>query len=71
VPLNVREGLGSLKGNRAARLHDAMGSAREVAACLEVAEALGYVRRDDYAEGVALLDEVCAMAWTLAYRPRR
>ena len=71
VPLNVREGLRSLKGNRVARLHDAMGSAHEVVGCLEVAEALGYVRRQDYAAGVGLLDEVCAMAWTLAYRPRR
>src|SRR5688572_89094 len=60
VPLNVREGLGSLKGNRTARLHDAMGSAKEVVACLEVAEALGYAQRDDYAAGARLLDEVCA-----------
>jgi four helix bundle protein len=71
VALNVHEGLRGLHGNRVARLSDAMGSAREVVACLEVAVALGYVRRADYATGVAVLDEVCAMSWTLAYRPRR
>jgi four helix bundle protein len=71
VPLNVHEGLRGLHGNRVARLSDAIGSAREVVACLEVAEALGYARRDDFTAGVAVLDEVCAMSWTLAYRPRR
>ena len=55
VPLNVHEGLRGLHGNRVARLSDAIGSAREVVACLEVAEALGYVKRGDYTTGVAVL----------------
>jgi four helix bundle protein len=71
VPLNVHEGVRGLRGNRVARLSDAIGSARETVACLEVAEALGYVKRGDYMAGVTVLDEVCAMSWTLAYRPRR
>jgi len=71
VPLNLREGLHGLKGNRAARLHDAMGSAQEVVCCLQVADALGYLRTQDIERAVGLLDEVCAMSWTLAYRPRR
>jgi len=71
VPLNLREGLHGLKGNRVARLHDAMGSAQEVMSCLEVAEALGYLNAGDTASAIGLLDEVCAMAWVLCYRPRR
>src|ERR1044071_1100157 len=43
VPLNVSEGAYSQGGNARARFHNAMGSAAEVRACLDVAEALGYV----------------------------
>lgn len=42
VPLNVGEGMYSLGRNRVVRYHTAMGSAREVMACLEVAHAMGY-----------------------------
>ena len=42
APLNVAEGSYSRGKNRLARYHDALGSLREVLACLEVAEALGY-----------------------------
>lgn len=43
IALNVAEGMYSRGGNRAARYHSALGSARETLACLEVAEAWGYV----------------------------
>ncbi len=42
-PLNVAEGSYSRGRNRMARYHNALGSLREVLACLEVAAAFGYV----------------------------
>src|ERR1019366_1207930 len=47
VALNVAEGSGSRGGTRRERYHNALGSARETGACLDVAEALGYVARVD------------------------
>jgi four helix bundle protein len=41
IPLNVAEGSHSRGKNQQARYHTAAGSAREVLACLETAEALG------------------------------
>jgi four helix bundle protein len=43
APLNVAEGSYSRGKNRPARYHTALGSLREVLACLEVADALGYL----------------------------
>jgi four helix bundle protein len=43
APLNLAEGCYSRGRNRAARYHTALGSLREVLACIEVAAALGYV----------------------------
>ena len=43
VALNMAEGSGSFGGIRTARYRTALGSARETIACLEVAEAYGYV----------------------------
>jgi len=43
APLNIAEGSYSRGKNRAARYHTALGSLREVLACLEVAAALGYL----------------------------
>jgi len=43
VALNIAEGMYSRGGNRNARYHTALGSARETLACLEAAEACGYV----------------------------
>ena len=43
IPLNVAEGAYSRGKNRQARYHSALGSAREVLACFETAEALGWV----------------------------
>jgi four helix bundle protein len=47
VALNISEGSGSRGGTRRERYHNALGSARETGACLDVAEALGYVARVD------------------------
>ncbi|MRG97250.1 four helix bundle protein [Polyangium spumosum] len=47
VPLNLSEGAYSQGRNERARWHTAMGSAAEVRACLDVAEALGYVDNVD------------------------
>jgi four helix bundle protein len=47
VALNIGEGSGSTGGTRTARYRTALGSARETNACLDVAEALGYLGRVD------------------------
>ncbi len=49
IALNVSEGSGSRGGTRRERYHNALGSARETGACLDVAEALGYVAGVDAA----------------------
>jgi four helix bundle protein len=46
-PLNVAEGAYSRGKNRVARYHTALGSTREVLACLEVAAALDYMPNID------------------------
>ena len=47
IPLNLHEGAYSQGGNARARFHTALGSAAEVRACLDVAEALGYLEGVD------------------------
>lgn len=47
VALNLAEGMYSRGENRTARYHSALGSMREAQACLEVAQAFGYVRTLD------------------------
>jgi len=49
VALNLAEGSGSHGGTRLARYRTALGSARETVACLDVAVALGYVERVEWA----------------------
>jgi len=44
VALNLSEGMYSRGKNRGARYHTAMGSMRETLACIEVSQALGYLR---------------------------
>ena len=43
IALNAAEGSGARGGNRGARYASALGSAREVRACLHVARAFGYI----------------------------
>ena len=47
VPLNLHEGAYSQGRNVPARYHNALGSAAEVRACLDVAEAMGYLYHVD------------------------
>ena len=46
VALNMAEGAGNDGGTRRQRYFSALGSAREVSACLHVADALGYAPVD-------------------------
>ena len=56
IPLNIAEGEGRTNGNARARYETAMGSANEVRACLETADALGYIEVD--AKQVDALDRI-------------
>ena len=47
VVLNLGEGMGSSGGTRRERYRNALGSARETRAGLDVAEALGYIERPE------------------------
>ncbi len=67
IPLNLHEGAYAQGGNARARFHTALASAAEVRACLEVAEALGYVREIDAALHDSL-DRVIATLYRLAKR---
>jgi four helix bundle protein len=60
VALNIAEGLGTQGGNRELRFRTALGSAREVQACLDVAGAWGYLGAAD-TEARASVDYVTAM----------
>jgi four helix bundle protein len=59
VALNLSEGSGSRGGTRRERYQNALGSARETGACLDVAVAVGYVDAVD-AVVAAKLDHVRA-----------
>ena len=60
VALNTAEACGSDGGHRRERFRTARGSARETRACLDVAQALGYVVND-----AALLDRLERISATL------
>jgi four helix bundle protein len=70
VPLNMQEGIGSRGGNRIARFHDAMGSARETMACLHVCVAAGYLQESQVAEDLDRLDHVVAALYRLCHKRR-
>ena len=59
---NAAEGSGSHGGTRTERYRNALGSARETGACLDVAEALGYASGVD----AALLERLDHVRATLA-----
>jgi four helix bundle protein len=61
IALNVAEGMYSRGNNRGARYHSALGSARETLACLEVAEACGYIASAD----AALIEQLRRVVGTL------
>ncbi len=68
VALNLAEADGSDRGNRKARLHTALGSAREARTGLLLAVAWGYVSGDEVTNLDASLDRVAAMTWGLLRR---
>jgi len=69
VPLNVAEGAYSRGRNRQARFQSAAASARETLACLETAEAMGFIGPVE-AELVALFNRVIGTLVRLV-EPRR
>jgi four helix bundle protein len=71
MPLNINEGMYSRGKNRSARLTDAMASAKQSVACLEVAAAVGYVGRDSITECLGRLDHLVAALWNMIHRPWR
>ena len=56
IPLNIAEGEWRRNGNARARFETAMGSANEVRACIETADALGYIAAD--AQMIDTLDRI-------------
>jgi four helix bundle protein len=66
VALNVVEARERTGKDQRNRYRIALGSAAEVAACLDLAEVLGYVGADDVVTARALIDRVRAMTWRLS-----
>ncbi|UQA56018.1 four helix bundle protein [Polyangium aurulentum] len=62
VALNTAEGMGNTGGHKRQRYQSALGSAREVLACVQVAQAMRYVSTVDE----ALLDQMNHIIATLA-----
>ena len=67
VPMNLGEGRQRTGRDRLHLYRIASGSADEVCVALRVAEAWGYVDRDDVAQGLEMLDRVLAMTWRLTH----
>ena len=68
VPLNLQEGLYSRAGNRIARFHDSMGSAKETMACLDVSAAAEYLPREVVIADLDRIDHIVATLWRLSGR---
>jgi four helix bundle protein len=66
VPLNISEADRRTLRDRRNRFRIALGSAAEVAACLDVAVALGYVDETGVAPALELVDRVRAMTYRLS-----
>ena len=67
VPLNTQEGLYSRAGNRVARFHDAMGSAKETMACLHVSVAAEYLAQRQVDEDLVRIDQIVAGLYRLSH----
>jgi len=68
VALNIAEANRRTGKDRRNRFRIALGSAAEVASCVDVAVALGYTGEADHADAYALVDRVRAMTYRLANR---
>src|SRR5262245_15197005 len=66
VVLNGVEGWHSQGGNKVARYHSSMASARETTSCLDISVACGYLRESEVAEDLVRLDHIVAVMWKLA-----
>ena len=66
--LNGSEGIWARAGKRTSRLEDAVNSARETVMALRLAGACGYLAPEEAKAGIAKLDGIIAVLWTLAYR---
>ena len=64
--LNIAEANRRRGRDRTNRFRTALGSAAEVASCVDVAVALGYAAAGDHADVLALVDRVRAMTYRLA-----
>lgn len=67
VALNVAEGMSNTGGHKRERYQSALGSAREVMACADVAKAMRYVV-DISADALDRMDHVIATLARLVYR---
>jgi four helix bundle protein len=67
VALNTAEGMGSTAGHKRQRYQTALGSAREVMACIDVAKAMRYVEQVDTVT-LDQADHVIATLARLVYR---
>jgi four helix bundle protein len=67
VALNMAEGMGNVAGHKRQRYQTALGSAREVMACVDVAKAMRYIGGVDTAT-VDRMDHVVATLTRLVYR---
>ena len=72
IPLNLAEGYGLQGGHEKQRFLTALGSAREVAAIIEVARRWEYVSPAVADDALEALDQVAAMTYRLVHpRTRR
>ena len=67
IPLNLAEGYGLQGGHEKQRFLTALGSAREVAAIIEVARRWEYVSSADADDALQALDRVAAMTYRLVH----
>ena len=67
VPLNLSEGRRRVGKDRTHLFRIAEGSVAEVRACIDTANALGYVEQEGLAEPLALIDRMQAMCWRLTH----
>ena len=67
IPLNLAEGYGLEGGHEKQRFLTALGSAREVAAILEVARRWAYVSPAHADDALQVLDGVAAMTYRLVH----
>lgn len=71
MPLNINEGMYSRGRNRAARLTDAMGSAKECVAVVQGAQAAGYLSGTNVDRVLDDLDHLVGALWNMVHRPWR